>query len=260
METIKFSPAPLNANGTIDYNHDELKGKPGVYIAGIKIDIKGQGKKFCPLIVGESKNLKNRIIGHRDPNNTETIKGELNSFKELFDFKVLFENPSFFYDDIRIWDEGWISKNHHKREDLKVLCEKVKGNNNSLIWFPNSIFFEVQFGNIPNVNINLNRHNATIKKCNNLLDIPGKPAKDLISSITQVKKQIYDDYFFAFASSASDSNKNIDFKNKKIRETIEDNTKAKLISFGIHTYAKNKNNIENYNIDFSYIYQDFVAV
>jgi hypothetical protein len=261
MNTVKFQLAKEIKTGGIDFNDPNLK-KPGVYIVGVKIAIDNQGEKFCPLIVGEAKSLKNRIMGHRDPNNTDAMRGELNSFKELFNFNVLINNPAFFYDDIRIWDEEWISKYHTKRTDLETLCKNVKANHNSLVWFPNPVFYDVYLEAVSNIdiNVNLNRHNATFQKRKNLLDVPTIKAKELIDLITKVKSQIFDNYFFAYACSADNTNQDIDFSNKLIRETIEDNTKTKLKSIGIHTYAKDKNSDVMFFIDLLAIQEDLVKI
>jgi hypothetical protein len=244
MATIKFTTNLISSSSKPwKFNPNELNAipnKPGVYIVGVKIDINGQGEKFCPLIVGQSTNLKNRITGHRDPDNTSTSRGELNSFKEIFNFEVLHKNPSNFYEDIKIWDEGWISKHHKKRTDLKILCESIKLNHNSLIWFPNPIFYDVYFGVASNININvaLNRHNATIQKRNNLTDISSQNAKDLINKINKARTQINDNYFIAYAYSNSEMNEDVDFKNVVLREEIESATKWKLLNhLKISTYA-----------------------
>ena len=88
MTSIKFiTNLPLNTeNNTpwlFDKKHlDDIPDKPGVYIAGVKIQVNGQGEKFCPLYVGIRKELNKRIKEHWVPN------GYLNGKKELFDLTI----------------------------------------------------------------------------------------------------------------------------------------------------------------------------
>ena len=81
----------------------------------------------------------------------------------------------------------------------------------------------------------------------------------MIDAINNVKNQIYNNYYFAYANANVEDNQNIDFTDKKIRETIEDNTKNKLKSLGIHTYAKDKNSQQKFNIELSAI-QDLLVI
>ncbi len=128
----------------------------GVYIVGVQKETKF-GEKFCPLYVGTHKSdLAVRIEGHWDKDNTETVRGSLNSFKEIFDLTL---SPKEFYKGIEIWNNEWKGKKFRKKTDrinqLKRFLNLVKKNGfNSLLWFPNEIFFQSYFSN-PNTSVPL---------------------------------------------------------------------------------------------------------
>jgi hypothetical protein len=219
-----------------EYFYDVPENK-GVYIIGIKTSVSKEEKAkkeecFCPFYVGTYTNLRYRISGHWDIENTETIRGSLNSFKELFDVEVLEDNASLFYKDIKIWDEGWSGVHHSKRINLSKLCNKVKKNGNSLIWFPDPKFFDVYLNEVSNVNVNVktNRHIATIENRTNLSSLKKDSANNLIEKIKKTREAIKNKYYYCYYSV---------LENDVKIEEIESAVKASLQDqYGIYTYAK----------------------
>jgi hypothetical protein len=294
METIKFISAPLNANGTIDYNQDELKVKNGVYIIGIKTPINRPSQfdelgknitekidRFLPLYVGKSENMAKRIKGHKD---IDSKKGELNYNKELFDLDIR-SNAGILYHSIkRLMDlRPKIGHTGGNKKPFKSVpkCKKcdneiqmfqiLKEENNSLVWFPNPAFFNVNIDS-PSFNSIYNFHHAGhyTHKTSIEEDLLHTVTHNLSQKISTAKQIISDNFWFAYYILEPDSkviefikNENPKLKNDKkiITKTlhcIEDNTFAALNEIGIHTYAKATNNKKHFIIDLSSIQNDLV--
>jgi hypothetical protein len=284
MSTIKFT-TPLTKYESknpwvFDKKYfDEIPpNTAGAYIVGVKIPVNGQGEKFCPLYVGIRDNLKKRIIGHRKSNNSA---GELNTNKELFDF-IDFQ-PAQFYDDIKKFDEIYIRSNltrssEHKKKVFNIISNKPF--NNSLIWFPDSDFFD----NYLKVNSSTfgipgkknNGHKKSINDSEDLDTISTLNASKLKNKIEKIKSNIEDKFYFSYvtidaiieyilsdknhfyyASAIKYKEKPLYVENgknaegKTICEDVEASIKNQLQNIGISTYAKAKKNSNGtYNLDF----------
>lgn len=260
METIKFLPAPLNANGTIDYNDSALKGKNGVYIAGVKIEVNDfdnpivKASKFCPLIIGETKNLSYRLKGHQDLNSHTQSYGELNSFKEIWDLE---KSPTIFYKGIEIWNQIWKTSRKKKSDPhrllkLKELFDEIELNaDKCLLWFPNPHFFDLYFSKI-NLMINpvsINWHLNTLQNILNYDNLFSVDSGILIGKINRVKLIIEKNFYFAYALVEDKSQlKNIEnFVNEKFRYDLK-----------LPTYAGSDKPTEKYFIDLSAIQNELV--
>lgn len=227
---------------------ENIPPKKGVYVVGIKTFVsktkdEEKAEYFCPFYVGTYTNLRYRIKGHWDIENTETIKGSLNSFKELFDVEVLQENASVFYGDIKIWDNNWSGVHHRKRKKLKDLCQEIKEKGNSLIWFLDPEFYDVYLGQTSNVNVNVksNRHIATIENRTNLISLAQDSANKLIEKIKKTREAIKMQYYYCYY---------VLEKGDKIEE-IESAVKVALQEqYGIYTYAKASKPKKKFNIIF----------
>jgi len=294
LETIKFLPAPLNANGTINYYHNSLKGKPGVYIIGIKTSINRpsqfdeSGKnisekiyRFLPLYVGKSENMAKRIRGHKDIDST---KGELNYNKELFDLDIR-GNSEILYNSIkRLMDlrpkRGHTGGNktpfksvpNCKKCNIEIqMFEILKKENNSLVWFPNPAFFNINIDS-PSFSSIYNFHHAGhyTHKISIEEDLLHTVTHNLSDKISTAKQIISDNFWFAYYILEPGSkiiefikNENPKLKNEqkiitKTLHCIEDNTFAALNDIGISTYAKATTNKKHFIIDLSAIQNELV--
>ena len=122
MATVKFiDPAKTKgANGKLQYDlnnradFSNVPNVPGVYIVGVKIEVKGQGEKFCPLYVGIRNNLQNRMREHQG---NCISGGYLNTVKDLFDIKQPIDHV---YSDIEIFNMTQKKKSPYHKNNLKA--------------------------------------------------------------------------------------------------------------------------------------------
>lgn len=291
MATIKFTTnLPLSSDPTcpkpwqFDPKYfDSIPDKPGVYIVGVKIPVSDpkqfdeNGKpidkaveKFCPLIVGEASKLKHRIKQHW----TGTGGSSLIAGKELFDLDIK-GNTNLLYDSIaKLNDFRSLITSGHKGGNNNTLlnfpsdCKKCEAekkmfkelikDKNSLIWFPNPMFFNELLDD-KCWQSSLYYHDADFYSHTTSLyyDLPkSSKSRPLIEKIVETKKIISSRFWFAYAS--KENNPSIEFNNKKIRETIEDNAKYALINIGINTYAKDKGDKNTHCIALTDIKDDLV--
>jgi hypothetical protein len=246
MATIKFT-SPLTKYASknpwfFDKKYfEDIPPIPGVYIVGVKIPVNGQGEKFCPLYIGTYKeNIKTRIRGHWDENNTNIVQGALNSYKELFDLEL---DPSLFYEDIELWNQLWKGKNNTNTNKVNLFNEISINGNNSLIWFPDELFFQTYLKNA-HVHLNpaSNWHNNTVNP-SILTNV------NLKNKIVKVKNVITSKFWFAYA----------EVNDNTALTLIEANVNLKLRnSLRLPTYAKSNNPRENINIDLSDIQDELV--
>ena len=317
MATIKFTTNlhPFQNDGAWQFHPNFFEGKdangaqisfpvpnePGVYIVGVKIpvsdpkqfDEKGKEidkaiEKFCPLYVGIQDDLSTKISGHRNPNNTSTYTGELNSFKELWNLN---EEPKIFYKGIQIWNEKW--RRSRKTDDdfkrlkqLKNFITEVESNaNKCLIWFPNKVFFNTYLTTNRSNYEEKSGHMGSVGLNKDLDTINTKEAKTLKKLIEKVKLKIQNNFWYAFITAKDidnsilqsnshplkevaeeylkDSNWNIGRKNgpgKTICESVENATNRALAQKGIYTYAKAHTPKHPYIIDFSNLKDDLVCM
>ena len=274
MTSIKFiTNLPVNQNNQTSWQFNEtdflnIPTTPGVYIIGVKIPVQEQGEKFCPLIVGESLNLKKRITGHWDKNSIDTRYGELNSYKELFD---LDESIKKVYEDMCLYDK-YPSGGSYKKHKKYV---EIKNKNNSLIYFSCKSFFdfylnlEIGTSNFP---LKKGRHDNSISDLNKIISSNSKiisnKAKILLNKINKTKGIIENKYWFAYCTQNEiiyeNANNEIDFNEKDSREFVEHSTKDLLIKLNIYTTAKSqiigkfKKGYIPLNIDLSAIKMDLV--
>jgi hypothetical protein len=223
----------------------------GVYIVGIQKETV-QGEKFCPLYVGTHiSNLASRIEGHWDKENTETIRGSLNSFKEIFDLTL---PPSQFYKGIEIWNNEWKGKRFRspekKTNQLVNFFNKVKDEAfNSLLWFPNETFFRIYLGNseiafTPKLN-----HHALTLRPNNLYDVLLNE-KELLKKINDTKSLIEEKFWYYY----------IQAEDTKIKlEELESYVNQFLINeYGVYTFAKSNPNKKNFCVDWGMLNQNII--
>jgi hypothetical protein len=241
MQTVKFTTnLPLGANPAKwifdPIYFESIPKKSGVYIVGVKIDVKDQGERFCPLYTGINRNLQSRIRGHWDTDCKDASVGELNSCKELFELN----DPFKFYPDIKIWDDNWSGVDHRKRKSISHLSQIIE----TLIWFPDNTFFDVKIGGDNQINPVLNRHNVTISPIYNLFNSKNPFAKDLLSKIILTKRIISTKYFYCYCE--------ISDKSLKLND-IEGDVKNALKKIGIYTYAKAKQEVSSCQVDLSEI-------
>ncbi len=256
MATIKFTTnLPLSSDPTcpkpwvFDPKHfNSIPDEPGVYIVGVKIEVNDPAQKFdkksnpvlqtnkiekfCPLIVGETKNLRNRITAHWSGKGSSSLNG----YKELFDLNL---SPNKFYDDIQYFDENYIMS-HNTTDNVHKLnvFKYIKGSlNNSLIWFPDPNFFDNYLStprarkrsNYPDGNFG-HLTNICGKKC--LYGDTNADAVLLKNLIDSVKNKISVRFFYVYA------NCDIDFSINNNRKNVEAYTKYKMNEIlRISTYA-----------------------
>jgi hypothetical protein len=130
MTTIKFITNLVSRSSPWQFSpsyFDRVPNKPGVYIVGVKIDIDNQREKFCPLYVGETKNIQNRIWEHYEEH--------LNGRKAVFDLSSPIKE---IYKDINYW-----SKNKPKTK--KSIFPSKAQLPNTLIWHNDVRFFNTFF-------------------------------------------------------------------------------------------------------------------
>ena len=202
MPTIKFTTnLPMGSAKPSKWIFDPIyfdgiPKKRGVYIVGVKIDVKNQGEKFCPLYTGLNRNLQNRIRGHWDTDCEDASVGELNSCKELFELN----DPFKFYPDIKIWDDNWTGTHHKKRNSISHLSRII----DTLIWFPDPFYFDVKIGGNNHISPLFNRHNVTISPVYNLYNSKNPFAKDLLIKIISSKEIISTKYFYCYSEIEED--------------------------------------------------------
>ena len=279
MTSIKFiTNLPLNTeNNTpwlFDKKHlDDIPDKPGVYIVGVKIQVNGQGEKFCPLYVGIMDNLRTKIKGHWDTNNKITATGELNSFKEIFDLSC---DITLIYKQMKLYDE----KNEGKKSHA-FLFNSIK----NLVWFNNQHFFNnyLKLTKSNSTYSDGKGHTDSIKAGGDLDRIATKASSHLKKRICDVKEIYTNKYFYVYSqlkditqeivkdsknplySESIEYNKNEIYKLKRkngpgktISESVEHATKEALKLIGIYTTAKSNSVLYPMEIDLSDIQNDLV--
>jgi len=309
-----FEGKDANGNDVCDNNGNIISfpvpNEPGVYIVGVKIPVSDpkqfdeNGKpidkaveRFCPLYVGIQDDLSTKISGHRNPNNTSTYTGELNSFKELWNLN---EEPKIFYKGIQIWNEKWrrskkTVEDPNRIDQLGLFMTEVRDcAENCLIWFPNRVFFNVYLNTDLSNYGEKSGHFGSVGLNKDLDTINTKEAKILKKLIEEVKLKIENNFWYAFitaeyiANSILQSNNHplkevadkylqervwtIKMKNAKgntiskngpgkiLCESIENATNKALAQNGIYTYAKANTPKHPYVIDFSNLKDDLVRM
>jgi hypothetical protein len=235
-----------------EYFEDIPKTK-GVYIVGIQKETE-QGEKFCPLYVGtHTSNLASRIEGHWDKKNTETIRGSLNSFKEIFDLSL---PPFQFYKGIKIWNNEWKGKRFRSPEkkikQLVNFFNMVKDDgDNCLLWFPNETFFQIYLANSEIAfTPKLNHHELTLRP-NNLYDVLLNEKK-LINKINDTKSLIESKYWYYFIE-VEDTNTKLEELESYINQSLIEN-------YGVYTFAKSSSPKKEFLIDWTNIEDDIIRL
>ena len=241
---LKTNLVKAGENWLFDQKH--FKGIPnskGVYIVGIQKETE-KGEKFCPLYVGTHKSdLASRIEGHWDTDNRETVRGSLNSFKEIFDLSL---SPDQFYKGIEIWNKEWKGKRFKdeskKMNQLRHFFQEVQIRGyNSLLWFPNENFFQSYFKN-PSINFSpsINHHASTIRP-NDLYEELVKENL-LMSKIINAKNIITDKFWYYYIAVEED------IKLEDLEAYLNHSLTEK---YGIYTYAKSNSPKKKYDVDWS---------
>lgn len=252
--TIQFQH-PLNCFTGFDpsdVNHyKNLINVPGIYIYGLRLNIKGQGKKFVPMYVGIAEDLKKRLYDNHFKQ--ENYSDKKTSKKEIFDFsknkhsiKEIVER----YRDMLVYDQvtncGGI-----QRPTISYLKH--------LIWFQDLTFYNIKLGfcNCPyNTYKNDSNHLETLKQ-NGFLDKlhslnPFLGVEAIKLKCIETKKQFDTDFYFVYAT--WDNN-----EIGKIKVTdAELATKKALNQIGIHTTAKANGDIYPMKIDLTQISNDLI--
>jgi hypothetical protein len=194
------------------------------------------------LYIGTAKNLKNRIEGHWDTKNTNVARGALNSFKELFDLEL---DPALFYPDIELWNQHWGDLKKSERKTSTLFDSINQKGNNTLIWFPDPLFFQTYLKNLTtNINPASNWHNNTITPCSLHFGT-------LNTKIRNVKEVITSKFYYSYA----------EIEDKILLTTIEANVNSKLrTNLKLPTYAKSSNSFVNIGIDLSSIQEVLVIM
>lgn len=244
---MKLETNLIKTGSNWQFDKKHFRGIPkkskGVYIVGVLKETE-IGEKFCPLYVGTHKSdLAGRIEGHWDKDNTETVRGSLNSFKEIFDLSL---SPDQFYKGIEIWNKEWKGKRFKdeskKMNQLRHFFQEVQIlGYNSLLWFPNENFFQSYFSN-PNINYSpkLNHHTSTLLP-NDLYDELVKETQ-LMSKIIKTKNIISDKFWYYYITVEEDI---------KLEELEAYVNHSLIQKYGIYTYAKSNNPKLDFNIDWS---------
>jgi hypothetical protein len=224
-----------------DYRFNEkwlkdIEAQPGSYAVGVVMKIEGKNKIF-PLYVGTAVRLGSRIRGHRSKENLDPIKGALNSFKEIFNLKMLEKDYKTFYEAVGFWDDKWISKSKKpKDQELEKLFKKINKNfPMHLIWLNNERFFQLLLNNndIKLNGFNLNRHEAAVIEVKTLFNYRdnNEDVSNLIELIKHSRDQLENRFWFGY----------VEKPNGVELTDIEQKIKEKLRKkFGIRTFAKSK--------------------
>jgi hypothetical protein len=122
-----------------DINHYSNLNLPGIYIYGLRQNIKGiQGKTFIPLYVGITKNLKKRL--YDDHFLQESWPGKKSSKKEIFDFSnedYSLEAIADRYRDMLVYD---LVTNYKGQQ--RPIISYLK----HLVWFQDLTFYHEKIG------------------------------------------------------------------------------------------------------------------
>jgi hypothetical protein len=110
MTTIKFKLPQTNIFNpqSVDHGLLSIPAAPGVYIFGYLILINNK-EFFCPVNVGESNNLRKRlIIEHYFQNLGSEAKGNRRDEKELFNFKqkMTYKEVVDIYESMKLYNES----------------------------------------------------------------------------------------------------------------------------------------------------------
>jgi len=211
MATIEFK-TNLKSNTSKPWKFDSKKdfnnvpSGPGVYIVGVKINVNGQGEKFCPLYVGIRNNLQKRMKEHQG---NIVSNGYLNTVKDLFDISQPIQAV---YSDIEVFNKFKKKKTpNHQNNLIAFAAVKSKPNNNTLIWFPNFEFFNrylsTSFSKYPldkNGKLINVGHNESLKLGGDLDKIYNADrfcgAHNLKRKIEDVKRLIEQNFYFVYVT------------------------------------------------------------
>lgn len=244
-----------------DINHYSNLNLPGIYIYGLRQNIKGiQGKTFIPLYVGITKNLKKRL--YDDHFLQESWPGKKSSKKEIFDFSnedYSLEAIADRYRDMLVYD---LVTNYKGQQ--RPIISYLK----HLVWFQDLTFYHEKIGAnifpLPRTNSN---HLDSYK--NGLLSsMKNNSLNEIITKGELTKKKFNNDFYFVYATYQDIINSNdvIDLKNstlsanytKESAEKIEFRTKKVLNQLGINTTAKAEVINSQIKIDLSIIQNDLI--
>lgn len=266
---------PSNGFKTFDPSNDAHYANlnaSGVYIYGIRIEFKFNNtlnRKFLPLCVGETSNLKKRLFN----DHYQQLKTGGNSKKEVFNwgritnYKDIVDN----YIDMKNYQQ---SKAFHN------------SNLENLIWYNNPNFFNNKLG-IKTPNGSIYKSNTGIMKSisnNTDLDIIFINNNRLLSALKlkydiKLTKEIFNkDFYFVYARLDDQSHMTQDFEfelqklysnfrnpnnynssdGQRFAKRIELATKKALNKIGIHTTAKADGEMHSMDIDLTKVSNDLI--
>ena len=227
---IVFNPPP-GVNPIAPATLALIPSVPGVYIVGVKINVDdyngNQASKFCPLYVGETKDLNKRIQAHQC-----LVGGYLNQRKELFDLTAPIVNV---YDDIKLWNtqyriylRGAIWRN-------PLFARIGYGIGGTLIYFRWSGFFDDFFGvGVGPVSLyGGTGHNAALIDLHRISlahPVLALPSNNLIDKINQTKNIISTEFYYSFYVAPIGTD-------LAYRQFIEAAVKCALEEINLYTYG-----------------------
>lgn len=255
-------------------HYNFLKGVPGIYIYGLRLEIDNQGKKFVPLYVGIAKDLKDRLYnGHY-----KKYKSGGKGVKDLWDFSqnsfttykiYSIYSDMFYYDYINNY-----RKSKPKYRESQAYMEELKEIRN-LLFFQNLNYFNVKFGSgysNTKVDIDQSQINDYFKE------------NEHTKNILLTKCKFDKDFYFVYANLYDETHISIEpkhslnigypnfrnpnnygAKNNKddgylFSERVEKSVKSVLNQIGIHTTAKAEGKNAEMEIDFTKIQDNLINV
>lgn len=243
MQTIRFKDVlkgkPSSLSGY------ELKEVCGVYIYGLLLDVLSEEgvieKKFCPLAVGESKKLRQRLI--RDK--YKKFKTGGTGVKELFNFsKVEFTMPEIIsiYKDMSAYDLLIDSE----VKTLELMRNKCRGEMKHLIYYQD---FNVTNAFLQTPFIKMEDNKDQIKTIAELKKIHIADSI-LLSKQIELTKQTYEDrFYFVLATNQEQDNPDFDLCNENERKKVETCVKRFLRIMKIYTTEKENKKLPPCSID-----------
>ena len=169
---------------------------PGIYIYGLKLFIKEENmKKFVPLYVGITGNLKIRM---RDHYKEET--GMKSFTKEMFDFteeKHSLKRIKEIYRDMMVYDQYGLEDINNEKKNLEIIPLI-----SNLIYYQNQCFYNKRWGinTFPCGNANRNKAINNLNKF--ALDYPmhSSLATSVKDRMCKMNSKFVGDYYFVYST------------------------------------------------------------
>ncbi len=238
---ITFQNPPVTGSNDpfLDFqpnNPNHYPKGPGIYIYGLRLNISinnGFSKVFAPIAVGETTDLKKRLLNEHY--NSLITNG--NNKKELFS-----------------WD---IANNVSSLIDIYTDMQNYKQSNvchnatlNSLIWYNHPDFFNIRLRLCKPTDSNYISGSGQLKsiKMNGDLDLIDSnnkgysKAHELKHQILKTKELFVNNFYFIFFNdnSIEDNMANISCKNIEDRHSLEKTIKVNFNKIGIYTTADSR--------------------